>query len=186
MEQLREERRYTYADYCKWDDDERWELIDGVPYAMSPAPRPRHQGIIGEVHRQLATFLKGKPCKVFVAPFDVRLSAEDDDDTVVQPDILVICDRAKIDDKGCNGAPDLIIEVLSPSSAGRDKWVKFNAYRRAGVREYWIVDPDSGTVAVHILEGEKYVTSAYGDTDTVPVEVLPGCEILLGDVFEEL
>ena len=185
MEQLREERRYTYADYCTWDDGERWELIDGVPYAMSPAPRPGHQSVIGEIYRQMANFLKGKPCKVFTAPFDVRINAKDNDDTVVQPDISVICDRAKIDDKGCNGAPDLIVEVLSPSSARHDKLVKFNVYQRAGVREYWIVDPDSKTVAVYLLEGGRFVASAYGETDTLPVSVLEGCGINLAEVFED-
>ena len=192
MEQLREDRRYTYADYCTWDDGERWEIIDGVPYKMfsdpvmmSPAPKARHQSIILEIAGQLRNFLKGKPCKAFIAPFDVRLDAKDDDDTVVQPDISVVCDRSKIDDKGCNGAPDMVVEVLSPSSARHDKLVKFNAYQRAGVREYWIVDPDSKTVAVYLLEGGRFIAAAYGDTDTVPVSVLAGCEINLGEVFED-
>jgi len=93
VEQLRKDKRYTYTDYCTWDDSERWELIDGVPYTMSPAPRPGHQSISGEIHRQLANFLKGKPCKLFIAPFDVRLDVDGEDDTVVQPDLVVICDR---------------------------------------------------------------------------------------------
>jgi len=186
MEELREDRRYTYADYCTWDDNERWEIIDGEAYSMSPAPRPRHQSVIGEIYGQLRGFLKGKPCKAFIAPFDVRLDETGQDDTVVQPDLVVICDRSKIDDKGCNGAPDLVIEVLSPASASRDRWVKFNLYQRFGVREYWIVDPDSGTVAAHLLESGKYTAFAYGDTGTAPVAVLPGCDIDLKEVFEEL
>ena len=188
MEQLHEEQRYTYADYCTWDDGERWELIDGVPYAMSPAPRPRHQSLVGEIYGQLRDYLKGKPsCKAFIAPFDVRLDAAGEDDTVVQPDITVICDRTKIDDKGCNGAPDLVIEVLSssPDSSRRDRLIKFNLYQRAGVREYWIVDPDTNTVAAHLLENGKYTVAAYGDTGTAPVNVLPGCEINLQDIFAD-
>ena len=192
MGQLREERYYTYADYCTWDDGERWELIDGVPYKMfsdlvmmSPSPRFRHQRVVGEMHRQLANFLKGKPCDVLVSPFDVRLDAAGKDDTVVQPDITVICDRSKIDDKGCNGPPDLVIEVLSPATSRRDRLIKFNLYQRMGVREYWIADPETSTVAAHLLENGKYTTAVYGDTGTAPVNVLPGCEINLQEVFAE-
>jgi len=192
MEQPRRERRYTYADYCTWDDDKRWELIDGVAYemhagpqAMSPAPFWRHQKISRELSHQLSVFLKGKPCELFYAPFDVRLDAAGDDDTVVQPDIVVVCDRSKLGGTGCSGAPDLVIEVLSPSTARHDKWVKFNLYQRAGVREYWIADPDSKTVTVHTLKEGEYITRAYGDTQSAPVSVLPGCEIDLREVFNE-
>ena len=185
MPLLQEEQRYTYADYCTWDDNERWELIEGVPYAMSPAPAWRHQGISRELSYQLTDFLKGKPCKVFAAPFDVRLNADDEDDTVVQPDIVVICDRSKLSGTGCKGVPDMIIEILSPSTAQRDKWIKFNLYQRAGVREYWIVDPDSKMVTVHVLRDGVYTTAAYGDTGAAPVNALPGCEINLEDVFAQ-
>jgi len=175
--------KYTYADYCAWDSDERWEIIDGAAYAMAPSPGTKHQRILSELHGQLYNFLKGNPCKLFPAPFDVRLNPNENDDTVVQPDIVVVCDRSKLDDKGCKGAPDFVIEILSPSTARHDKWTKFNAYQRAGVREYWISDPDSKTLSVHVLEGGRYITSAYGDTDTAPVSVLPGCEINLSEVF---
>lgn len=180
-----ENERYTYADYCTWDDSERWELIEGVPYAMSPAPAPKHQAISGEFHAQLHAFLKGKPCKLFAAPFDVRLNADQDDDTVVQPDLVVICDRSKIDDKGCKGAPDLVIEILSPSTARHDRIVKFQQYQRAGVREYWIVDPDTKSLQACILENGRYFVTAYADTDTASVGVLEGCEIDLREVFTE-
>jgi len=186
VEQLREERRYTYADYCTWDDNERWELIDGVPYAMSPAPRPRHQNIAGEIYGQLRGFLKGKPCKALISPLDVRLNADGEDDTVVQPDVVVICDRAKIDDKGCKGAPDLVVEVLSPSTSRRDRWEKLNLYRRCGVREYWIADPDTNTLQVCTLHEQQYIVTVYAEIDTVSVSALPGCEINLHDVFEQL
>jgi len=184
MESLRKKERYTYADYCTWDDNERWEIIDGVSYAMSPAPSSIHQRTLLELAGQLRDFLKGKTCEIFVAPFDVRLNAAgDDDDDVFQPDILVVCDRAKIDDKGCNGAPDLVIEILSPSTARLDKVLKLNKYQDAGVREYWIVDTDSKTLQVCILENGKYIIKAYDETHTVPVHVLDGCIINLSDVF---
>jgi len=181
----KEDQRYTYADYYSWDDGERWELIDGVPYLMSPAPLRAHQRILRELSRQFANFLKGKTCELFIAPFDVRLNADTYDDTVVQPDLLVVCDRSKLDDKCCVGAPDMVMEVLSPSTGRHDKLVKFHLYQKAGVREYWIVDPDTKTVQVCVLENGKYVTNMYGDTDTVPVYTLDGCIIDLKDVFEE-
>jgi len=174
--------RYTYADYCTWDDGKRWELIDGVPYAMSSAPGWEHQGLITKLLTQFEIFLKGK---VFPAPFDVRLNADAGDDSVIQPDIVVICDRTKLSGTGCKGAPDLVVEILSPSTARRDKWLKYNSYRGAGVREYWIVDPDTKTVSVNLLSDGEYIARAYGDTDTAPVGVLPGCEIILQEVFEQ-
>ena len=177
---------YTYADYCTWGDDERWELIDGAAYAMAPAPSRGHQTISGKLFRQIGDFLDGKPCEVFIAPFDVRLNAGGADDTVVQPDILVVCDESKLKNgAGVIGAPDLIIEVLSPSTERRDRVTKFDLYMRSGVREYWIVDPVSKTVAAHALRGGLgYITRAYDGKETaVPVEVLEGCTIDLGKVF---
>jgi Uma2 family endonuclease len=180
---LRNDKHYTYADYCTWDDSERWELIDGISYAMSPAPSPVHQRVSSRLHLQLASFLKGKPCEVFSAPFDVRLNADTDDDTVVQPDLLVVCDKSKLDDRGCNGAPDMVIEILSLTTARRDTHIKFQLYQQAGVREYWIVHPETKTVQTHVLENERYYTTSYADTDTIPVHVLDGCVISVPDVF---
>ena len=179
-----EEKRYTYADYCTWDDSERWELIDGAPYAMS-SPSQRHQSILGELFGQLWSYLKGKPCVPFMAPFDVRLNAAENDDTVVQPDILVVCDNSKLDGKCCKGAPDLVIEILSASTAMFDRFIKFQKYREAGVREYWIVDPDTKTLQVYTLKQGEYVVTAYFETPIAPVSILPGCEINLDDVFAE-
>ena len=178
-----EEQYYTYADYCTWDDGCRWELIDGIAYAMVPAPSTEHQGILVELTRQFSNFLKGKQCKVFIAPYDVRLNADSDDDTVVQPDLVVVCDHTKIDVKGCKGAPDIVVEILSPASLKHDRLIKFQAYQKAGVHEYWIVDPDAKTVSVHILDNGRYYVSSYGDADSVRVHVLEGCEIQLQDVF---
>ena len=177
-------KRYTYEDYCTWGDDERWELIDGVPYAMS-APSRRHQEISVRMLYHLYGFLKGKPCKVFAAPFDVRLNEDAYGDTVVQPDLLVVCDESKLDDKGCGGVPDMVIEILSPSTAMLDKVLKYRRYLQTGVREYWIIDPESNTVSVHILKNGEYVTYAYGSDETIPVYVLEGCEINLAEIFEE-
>ena len=177
-------QRYTYADYRSWNDNERWELIAGVSYAMFPAPSPVHQRISGRLHRQFANFLDGKPCEVFYAPLNVRLNGLGDDDyDVFQPDLVIIYDQTKIDDKGCNGAPDMVIEILSPATARRDKLLKFNKYQHAGVREYWIVDADSRTVQVHILENGRYFTTCYGEADKIAVHVLEGCEISLSSVF---
>jgi Uma2 family endonuclease len=141
---------------------------------------------------QLNNFLKGKSCEanlrqgeVLAAPCDVRLNAEDGDNTVVQPDILVVCDEAKLSEKGCQGAPDLVVEILSPSSESHDKVLKFNKYLQAGVREYWIVSPDSKTVSVFVLENGKYIASAYSLEDTLPSYVLEGCMIPLADIFPE-
>lgn len=182
-EAMRSDTKYTYANYATWDDDERWELIDGVPYAMSPAPTQKHQEITGEIFAQLHAFLKGKPCKVFISPFDVRLNASDDDNTVFQPDLLVVCDQSKLDGKSCKGAPDLIIEVLSPSTSRIDRMIKFQKYLQAGVKEYWIVDPETKTVQLNVFENGRYFNNPYGDTDTAPVTVLPGCNIDLKEVF---
>ena len=177
------EQLYDYADYCTWDDDVRRELIDGVIYVMS-APTWEHQGISSNLHGKLHSFLTGKPCKVFHAPFDVRLNANAKDDTVVQPDIVIICDRSKLIGTGCVGAPDMTIEILSPSSARRDMLEKLRLYQKYGVREYWIVDPETKMITAHLLENGKYIVYAYGDEETAPVSILDGCEINLQDVFD--
>ena len=175
-------RKYTYSDYLKWDDDVRYELIDGVPYLMS-APTWQHQEILGNLHLQLGNFLKGKQCKVFFAPFDVRLNADTFDNTVVQPDIVVICDSNKMMKTGYVGGPDMIIEVLSPSTTRMDNNIKFSKYLQAGVREYWVVDPENKTLAVHILKDGEYVTRVYRDDDKAPVNILEDCVIDLSEVF---
>jgi len=172
---------YTCDEIESWDTDERFELIDGVIYMMS-SPMRIHQKISGELFVQLYNFLKGKTCEVYSAPFAVYLSGND---TRVEPDIVVVCDKSKLIDKGCKGAPDLVIEILSPSTAKHDRITKFNKYLQTGVREYWIVDPDSQTISVHTLESGKYVVSAYSDDDKIPVNVLEGCEIKAREVFAE-
>ena len=188
---LKREERFTYGDYLTWDDDQRWELIDGVPYNMSPAPTVRHQAISRDLLVGFASHLQGTPCQVFAAPFDVRLPESDESDeqveTVVQPDLLVVCDKTKLDAAGCNGAPDLIVEILSPSTAHKDLKVKFERYERARVQEYWIVDPNGSTVQIYTLgaEGRYGRPEAYGAVDRVSVGIFPDLEIDLAVVFAE-
>jgi Uma2 family endonuclease len=169
---------FTYADYCQWPEDERWELIDGEAYDMSPAPSRRHQELVGEIFRQIANFLEGRPCKVYVALFDVRLPAGDEADaevrTVVQPDILVICDSGKLDDAGCRGAPDWIVEVLSPGTAAKDQIRKRELYERHGIREYWLVHPTDRILTRYIKEGERCGPAIIEEADGLTlVGVLP-------------
>ena len=179
-------QRYTYADYRSWSDGERWELIGGVPHAMSPSPTWWHQDICVNLLFQIAGFLKNKPCKVLVAPLDVRLNADTKDDTVVQPDLFIVCDRSKLDEKGsCRGAPDMVVEVLSPSTARHDSLVKLRLYQNAGVREYWIVDPDNRTVMVNVLENGKYAITWYDEDEAVPIFVLEGFQVNLRELFEQ-
>lgn len=186
-----EKEYYTYADYLEWDTDERYELINGEAVMMA-SPTYEHQLISSELVRQFGNFLADKPCQVLHAPFDVRLFAKEDDkptniDTIVQPDIFVVCDPKKIDKHGIKGAPDFVIEILSPSTSSYDCLVKLNLYMQAGVREYWIVDPEEKTVQVFLLDddGIYRVLKAYEKTDTVKVNVLNGCVIDLSLVFPE-
>ena len=151
-----EKERYTFADVLAWGEDERIELVDGEAVMMAPAPSRVHQEVSGEIFRQLANYLEGKKCKVYHAPFDVRPFEKDGDspedvDTVVEPDITVVCDRDKLDDHGCKGAPDMVVEILSPSTQRHDRLVKLGLYQRAGVREYWIVSPEERAVQVFTL-----------------------------------
>jgi Uma2 family endonuclease len=185
MALAKEVEYYTYADYLEWDEDVRAELVDGDIVMMAPPVRV-HQEVSMNLAVTIKNYLKGKPCKVYAAPFAVRLFPKKDrsDDTVFEPDIVVVCDSSKLDDRGCNGAPDFIIEIISPSTAKYDRLMKFRKYQLAGVREYWIVDPETQSVQVCILENGRYVVTMYDDTETVPVTVLPGCEIDLRSVFE--
>ena len=182
MSSLAEKKGFTYKDYITWDDDIRYELVNGTAYAMA-GPSQEHQDISMELSGRLWQFLRGKPCKVFHAPFDVRLDSGGADDTVVQPDIFVVCDKNKFDGASLKGAPDLIIEILSSSSRLHDTKAKFILYQRTGVKEYWIVDPIVQTVQVYILENGRYgVGSVYRSDSVVPVHILKGCEINLAEI----
>ena len=156
--QLDVQQRYTYQDYLRWPDDVRYELLDGEPVMMS-APSTLHQRVIRELVTQLTMALRGTSCEVFPAPFDVCLAAaeaaDDQINNVVQPDISVICDSNKIHDKGCKGAPDWIIEVLSPSTASRDLIHKLRLYERYGVQEYWVIHPIDRVVMMWQLAADS-------------------------------
>lgn len=186
-----EKDRYTFADILSWDKDERIEIINGKIFMMA-APSRIHQEISGELFRQFANFLEGKQCKVYPAPFGVRLFEQEGDDikdvdTLVEPDITVVYDRSKLDKYGCKGAPDVVIEVLSPSSLRYDRLIKLNLYQQAGVREYWIVDPENRAVQVFLQDsnGSLRIYEEYGCTDVAKVNSLDGCFIELSKVFSE-
>jgi Uma2 family endonuclease len=188
-------KRYTYADYLTWLDDKTRELIHGFIQKMSPAPRSEHARISFNLVWLLGYIIKknkGK-CEIFDAPFDVRFpkhgeTADNKIDTVVQPDICVICDTSKIDEFGCCGAPDMIVEILSPSTAKKDWNEKFNLYEDAGVREYWIVHPKDRTITVFLLqESGKYNDGAIYEREAqIPVAIFDNYLIKLSDVFENL
>jgi len=176
----------TYMDFLDWDEDFRAELHDGEIVIMAP-PVTKHQQVIGELFFQIRSYLEGKSCKVFPAPFGVRLFPKKDrsDDTVFEPDIVVVCDLAKLDKHGCNGAPDFVIEVISLSTAKYDRVYKLRKYEKAGVREYWIVDPETKSVQVFTLENGRFLASGYDETEKAPVSIFDGCEIDLQAVFAD-
>lgn len=173
---------YTYQDYVTWPDDERWELIDGVPYNMTPSPRFEHQRIVVRFAAILERVLEGKPCTTCVAPMDVIFSEID----VVQPDFFVVCDRSKIIDGRMKGVPDMIVEVLSPSTSTRDLREKKRLYERFGVKEYILADPERKNVQQFVLEedGRYDRGEVFDDKQTIVLNSLPGIEIDLGSVFE--
>jgi Uma2 family endonuclease len=187
---VKEDRIYRYGDYKGWPEDERWELIDGVAYDMSPAPSTAHQAISMELGSAIRTFLGKSDCRVFAAPIDVLLpdvlgQADDDVVNVVQPDLVVICDAAKIKPHGCIGAPDWVIEILSPYTSRRDMAEKFTLYERHGVREYWVIDPGNRYVHVYLSgEDRKYPKPVvYVGKATVKSTVCPGFEVKLEELF---
>jgi Uma2 family endonuclease len=153
---LAPEEHFTYRHYRTWPDSERWELIEGRAWNMSPAPRRRHQEIVGKLYAEIRSFLQGKAYRVFVAPFDVLLpeggEKDDDVDTVVQPDIVVYCDRSRLTRDGARGAPDFLVEILSPSTSKKDLNEKFSLYQRHQVREYWVVDPTGAWLCAYRLD----------------------------------
>jgi Uma2 family endonuclease len=182
---------YTYSDYLKFSYDEMVEIIKGKIFKMSPAPSSTHQRISRKIVTNIDNYLKSRKCEVFSAPFDVILPVKDKDfmqsDRVVQPDISVICDPAKIQEKGCFGAPDWIIEILSPHTTKRDIQDKYDLYEESGVKEYWIVEPRNSTVEVFVLAENRYLRiRTYVQDDVVPCQTIDGLTIDLSEVFEEL
>jgi len=184
--------RYRYSDYLKWPEDERWEIIEGEAWDMSPAPGTSHQILVLKLAYVLSSYLEGKKCTAIVSPFDVRLpnpeeDSEDNPDTVVQPDLSIICDPSKLDEKGCKGAPDIVVEILSQSTAFKDETTKFKIYEKHGVKEYWIINPETHTVMMYFLNGKEFGKPEYFKrTEILTSRVLTDLEITLEEVFSEL
>ena len=186
------DKKYTYADYLTWvEDEKRWEIFNGVPY-MQSAPTWQHQAISSELMLQFGEYLRNKPCRIFSSPFDLRIpeAGESDEETtfVCQPDLLVICDKAGLKGTGYYGTPTLIIEISSPSTVRKDKLLKFNKFEKAGVKEYWIIEPDGNIVSVFTLQDNKRYgrPDVYSDEDKISVSTLPDLIIDLNLVFANL
>ncbi len=186
-------KSYTYADYLKWTFEERVELIKGKIFKMSPAPSSGHQRISSRLHLAIGNFLAGNKCEVFTAPFDVRLPRKSVNDkdiiTVVQPDLFINCDPSKIEERGCLGAPDVVIEILSPSNNKKELKYKHDLYQEAGVKEYWIIDPREKSVQIYLLIEGKLLASGHlfaEDNDVVTTSILPGFKLSLADLFINL
>jgi Uma2 family endonuclease len=174
-------RRYTWADYQCWPDDRRWEIIGGEPFAMSPSPNTRHQHICGELFAALLQYFRGKRCRPFISPMDVKLSEAD----IVQPDILVVCNPQQIKPTHIEGAPSLVIEILSPSSLAHDRVRKINLYAHFGVKELWIVNPFPAVLELFVLDGTSYRRqAAYERDQTITSTVFPDLRVPLFTVFD--
>lgn len=188
---IKNDRVYTYEDYLSWPENERWEIIDGVAYAMAP-PSTDHQRVIGNLYLALGNYLKGKQCQGFLAPFGVTFDKNvkgENITTVVEPDLTVICDKSKITKKGCKGSPDLIIEVLSRTTASHDVIRKRRLYESNGVLEYWIVDPSNQIITrLHLNEESlEYEQPEYFVREhIITTIILPELQIELNDIFPEI
>ncbi|HHW44297.1 MAG TPA: Uma2 family endonuclease [Desulfotomaculum sp.] len=187
----KESGSYTYGDYLKWPDDVRWEIIEGIAYNMSSAPSRRHRKVLIALLNEFYNYLKEKDCEVYCAPFDVRLPEGNEKDeeikTVVQPDLAVICDRSKLDERGCKGSPDLIVEVITSSTASIDYIQKLALYEKHGVKEYWIVHPVDEVVMIYMLtDNRKYGRAIiYSKNDQVSTDLFDDLRIDLKEVFKE-
>ena len=178
---LKLEKKWTYAEYATWDDGKRWEIIDGEVYAMSPAPNLRHQRISRKISAAFENFFKGKPCEPFEAPTDVVL----DEYNVVQPDLLVVCDKSKLTAANVQGAPDLVIEILSPSTTVKDRREKMALYERFGVREYLLIHPVDETVERFVLRDGRYgVPEVIGWSETLSFSLFPDLKLDLWEIFD--
>jgi len=182
-----ERRRYTYADYLKWEGSERYELLNGEAFMMA-SPSVAHQMFQAELLSDFVIWLRGKTCKAIGSPMDVRLFPMKDksDNIIVQPDILVVCDQSKLGKGSIDGPPDLIIEIMSPSNTSSELIRKFHYYLKAGVREYWLIDLESKKVSVHVYENGHYISTNFEDNDRIPVAILPGLEISLEELWARM
>ncbi len=172
--------RYTWTDYCRWNDDQRWEIVGGEAFAMTPAPTPRHQQVVGNLYRRTFEHFEEKTCIPLISPIDLKLSDKD----VVQPDLLVVCDPKQIRSTHIEGAPSLIVEVLLPSTALHDRGRKLELYARYGVGEVWLVTPSPSAIEVFLLDGDSYrLNRTYAKEDALRSPTFPDREIALADVF---
>ncbi len=187
IEQLDFNKTYTYADYLSWKFSDYVELLKGKIYQMA-APSRKHQLVSRLIFTPISQHLWRRSCEIYHAPFDVRLAKTDGSISVVQPDICVICDPAKLDDAGCNGAPDLIIEILSPGNTKKEMKIKYEIYEEAGVKEYWLVSLSEKTILQYILgDNGKYSASRpLTDEDIIITAILPDLQINLEDVFRNI
>jgi Uma2 family endonuclease len=186
IDQLDLTKAYTFKDYLSWRFKERVELFWGYISKMSPAPNFKHQEISSNLHGIFWNFLQKKPCKVIAAPFDVYLPAlKGDGQTVVQPDLCVICDTSKIQKQGCVGAPDLVVEILSLGNSRKEVTKKFQIYEQAGVKEYWVVFPYEQIIQVYILQENKFQLQPLLD-NSIKSEVLEGIELDLDEIFDTI
>ena len=190
FDELDLEKKYSYADYLTWMFQEKLELIKGRIFKMSPAPSRYHQQVSMELTGILWNAFKKHSCNLYAAPFDVRLldkkkSTNDNEIfTVVQPDLCVICDEKKLDDRGCLGAPDLVIEILSPGNSNKEMKYKFDLYQEAGVQEYWIVNPENKTLFIYILKEEKFIgMHPLIEEDTIQSHLFPELDFKLEEIF---
>jgi Uma2 family endonuclease len=185
-------KTYSYADYLQWTFEDRLELIKGKIFKMTPAPAAIHQRISWIISGELYSYLKDKNCQAYSAPFDVRLprTGENEDKkivTVVQPDVCIICDPAKVDARGCTGAPDIVIEILSPGNNQKEVRNKYEVYEESGVREYWIVSPVEKTfLQYNLIDGQYQTARPMTTGDIITTTILPGFELNLETVFEVL
>ena len=194
INQLDFNKTYSYADYLTWKFEQTVELIRGKIYWMSPAPKTKHQRVSRYFQHFFFQYFEHRDCEYFNAPFDVRLydknkSVQKNEDiyTVVQPDLCVICENSKIDELGCIGAPDLIVEILSPGNSKKEMRTKYDLYQESGVKEYWIADPQHETVQVFFLEGNTYkLIKTWVTDDEMHSHIVPGFSIDLNSIFEKV
>ncbi|MDI9311672.1 MAG: Uma2 family endonuclease [Limnohabitans sp.] len=189
FEDLDLNKQYTYSDYLLFRFQERVELIKGRILKMSPAPSRNHQTISQNINKYFLNFFNSQSCSVYTAPFDVRLPIKStkEETTVVQPDLSIICDQNKLDDKGCNGAPDLIVEILSPSNSKHDIDTKFNLYQESGVLEYWMVEPAEKMVLIYILRDGIYIgLKPFSEGQIISSPLFPDLKLEVEKVFENI
>ncbi|MEM0577779.1 Uma2 family endonuclease [Flavobacterium polysaccharolyticum] len=183
-------KSYTYADYLTWNFKERLEILKGKIFKMSPAPSRKHQEVSFQLSLLFGNFFKATPCNVYYAPFDVRLknfkrsTSDQEITTVVQPDICLICDKEKLDDRGCLGAPDLIIEILSPGNSKKEMDIKFDLYEENAVKEYWIVEPYQKSILIYTLQKDKYIgLKPIAEEGLVHSPLFPELSFNVADIF---